>query len=215
MSGACLGWSISVGKPLRNFYIKKSKNFKNQSYKRRCITIHYPLFKQYLPHGLAWDGAYLWISDFRTHKLIKINPNYGFGLDSIIAPGNNGNIGFSWFNGHLFLGDINTDSIYQINPVTKEVVNQWLCPYTNPRDMEFDGQYLWFVAYEERKIYKMFLPITSVQHERLCLANNFILSQNYPNPFNPGTTIMFSFPSRSFVSICEGPNKSNSRKVLS
>jgi len=33
------------------------------------------------------------------------------------------------------------------------------------------------------------------------LPNSFSLEQNYPNPFNPVTTISFSLPSRSFVSL--------------
>jgi hypothetical protein len=28
-----------------------------------------------------------------------------------------------------------------------------------------------------------------------------MLEQNYPNPFNPGTTISFSIPSKSYVSL--------------
>jgi len=33
------------------------------------------------------------------------------------------------------------------------------------------------------------------------LPNDFVLYQNYPNPFNPTTTISFSIPSQSFVSL--------------
>lgn len=33
------------------------------------------------------------------------------------------------------------------------------------------------------------------------LPKTFELQQNYPNPFNPSTTISFSIPSRSFVSL--------------
>jgi hypothetical protein len=33
------------------------------------------------------------------------------------------------------------------------------------------------------------------------IPTEFSLSQNYPNPFNPRTTIKYSIPQRSFVSI--------------
>jgi hypothetical protein len=33
------------------------------------------------------------------------------------------------------------------------------------------------------------------------LPNDFELSQNYPNPFNPSTTINFSIPQTSFVTL--------------
>jgi hypothetical protein len=38
-------------------------------------------------------------------------------------------------------------------------------------------------------------------NERIALPHNFQLSQNYPNPFNPATTISFSLPSKSYVSL--------------
>jgi hypothetical protein len=41
----------------------------------------------------------------------------------------------------------------------------------------------------------------AVNHESLQSPYSFILHQNYPNPFNPSTTISFSIPSRSFVSL--------------
>ena len=42
--------------------------------------------------------------------------------------------------------------------------------------------------------------ITNINHENI-LPSNYSLSQNYPNPFNPTTTINYSIPKRSQVSI--------------
>jgi hypothetical protein len=44
----------------------------------------------------------------------------------------------------------------------------------------------------------------SVDENQICsvyTAQKYCLDQNYPNPFNPTTTISFSLPSKSFVSI--------------
>jgi hypothetical protein len=43
--------------------------------------------------------------------------------------------------------------------------------------------------------------ITSVPLSSSELPSKFNLAQNYPNPFNPSTTISFSLPSKSFVSL--------------
>jgi hypothetical protein len=43
--------------------------------------------------------------------------------------------------------------------------------------------------------------ITAVETEKVSQPRQFILRQNYPNPFNPSTTITFSLPSKSFVTI--------------
>jgi hypothetical protein len=42
---------------------------------------------------------------------------------------------------------------------------------------------------------------TSVERFAIDLPTHFNLEQNYPNPFNPATTISFSLPSKSFVSL--------------
>ena len=43
--------------------------------------------------------------------------------------------------------------------------------------------------------------ITSVQTNKNDLPKSFSLEQNYPNPFNPSTTIEFSIPRQSFVTL--------------
>jgi len=43
--------------------------------------------------------------------------------------------------------------------------------------------------------------VSAVNEANKSIPNDYLLSQNYPNPFNPSTTISFSIPLKSFVSL--------------
>ena len=62
-----------------------------------------------------------------------------------------------------------------------------------------DG-YLYAVT-SQGYIYRSNAKITAVETQKDITAVHFNLNQNYPNPFNPTTTIDYSIPKSSFVSI--------------
>ncbi len=50
-------------------------------------------------------------------------------------------------------------------------------------------------------VYRYPLQATSLENADNSVPSSFNLSQNYPNPFNPSTTIKFSVPKSSFVTL--------------
>lgn len=62
------------------------------------------------------------------------------------------------------------------------------------------GGYYVTVPASSAAIVKIMGTTTSVK-ERQSLPENYTLSQNYPNPFNPTTTINYTIPKSSFVSL--------------
>ncbi len=65
-----------------------------------------------------------------------------------------------------------------------------------------DKMFLYNIDYElECAIDYLHRAVGLKGEEKIMIPNEFVLYQNYPNPFNPTTTINYSVPSNSFVSL--------------
>jgi hypothetical protein len=63
------------------------------------------------------------------------------------------------------------------------------------------GNHIYYLDGFYAKISYMLMNTTDVSTKTSNIATEYLLLQNYPNPFNPSTTISFSLPSKSFVSL--------------
>ena len=104
-----------------------------------------------------------------------------------------GNNLFAGTNGGIFLSTNNGTSWTQVNAgLSNTIVHTLAISGTDIFAGTGDGN-VW-----RRQISDM---ITAVKDNQNNIPMRFSLSQNYPNPFNPSTTISFSIPLRSSVSL--------------
>jgi len=108
------------------------------------------------PHGLAWDGNYLWNSDDSDMRIYKINPDTGAIVSSIPTPGQSAR-GLTWAQGYLWSCDSHAtdERIYKINPSNGSVVKSFPAPGSAGKGLAWDGIYLWNADMGDHKIYKI------------------------------------------------------------
>ncbi|MBN2709459.1 MAG: DUF4397 domain-containing protein, partial [Calditrichaceae bacterium] len=109
----------------------------------------------------------------------------------------------------------NAYSIDLENPGTSEVLLSYLADlsglgggtalvfasgFLTPADNQSGESFGLFAALPNGDVVE-FGDITSIRNENVRVVERFALEQNYPNPFNPSTTIKFSIPSASFVTV--------------
>jgi hypothetical protein len=109
-----------------------------------------------LAYGMAFDGTNLWVTDFYSDKIYKLNQN-GDLIGEISAPEIKcTGIDYDTQNNWLWVHNSETKKIYKIDASTGNIITFFPSPADSyPTGLAFDGEYLWAVDRDKYKIYKV------------------------------------------------------------
>lgn len=113
------------------------------------------------PQGLAWDGTHLWNASAWQNKVWELSTD-GSQISVLNAP-RPWSTGLTWDGSSLWVsswgdgtwGD-GDERIYNL-ATDGSIVSEFLLPATIwiPRDLAYDGEYLWLASQYDRKIYQL------------------------------------------------------------
>jgi len=104
--------------------------------------------------GLAFDGHYLWLSDYNTEKLYCIDPEKGTLQREIPSPGF-WPMDLTWDGNSLWNIDKKQKKIFRIDPSDGAILGALDSPSDNPEGLAWDGQMLWISDSKSNKIMKL------------------------------------------------------------
>jgi len=93
--------------------------------------------------GFAWDGQYLWHSNYMTNTIYKLNPANGQVVSSFPSPGDFP-FDLAWDGAYLYEVAGNTDIILKVDVSNGSAVDTIVCTYSSPNLRPFGLAYLPF-----------------------------------------------------------------------
>jgi transglutaminase-like putative cysteine protease/glutamine cyclotransferase len=104
--------------------------------------------------GLTFDGDYLWVADYKTDLIYKLDPESGEVVHKIPSPGF-WPMGLAWDGTYLWNVDRGQNRIFQIDPEDGTVVRTINSPGRDPEGLTWDGTTLWLGDARANKIMKI------------------------------------------------------------
>lgn len=104
--------------------------------------------------GLTWDGTALWVADYKTDKLSRIDPSNGNVIREIPSPGF-WPAGLAWDGQALWNVDQNRRRIFRVDPESGRILFELEAPSSNPTGLTWDGNTLWLADGKANKIMKL------------------------------------------------------------
>lgn len=96
------------------------------------------------PTGLTWDGSHLWLADFDSARLYRLNPSDGKVVESMDAPGYSP-MGLAWDGSKLWCLDLSDRTAYALNPTTRVTLRALPLDTDAAEGIAWDGEALWTV----------------------------------------------------------------------
>ncbi len=143
----------------------------------------------------GYTFAAVYQTPVRTLTVSSLNPNSGVNISANPTDNNNQGNGTSQFIRQYNNGtNINLTAPSTVNGNNFQKWQRNSSDYSNNQSISFtiDADYTLTAIYQTP---------TSVDRINGNLVTEYLLHQNYPNPFNPTTTINYSVPKSSFVTI--------------
>jgi len=109
------------------------------------------------PEGLASDGTSLWLADFDTNRIYRIDPLHPETVVSFPAPGA-GPEGLAWDGTHLWAGSWYARKIYRlaVSDTALTVVRSFDPPSgARPVGLAWDGTQLWHTTWNPKALHRL------------------------------------------------------------
>jgi len=136
--------------------------------------------------GIAWDGQYLWHSDYTgTGHIYQLDTVSGAVISQFIPPRST-ILGIVWDGTHLWGVDIGARIAYKMSVPAGTVVDSFAWQVSYPLGLEWDGRYLWNVSGSgsgTARVYKLGDPTAVFEGRTTAAPRPALLSRPEPNPF--------------------------------
>ncbi len=138
------------------------------------------------PGGIAFDGTYFYVADWREAAIYRVDPSDGAVVDKKIAPTLKPK-GMTFGDGHLFVSDDRTGAVFAWNFDTGMVDWTFAAPGKQAAGLAWAGDALYILEKRSRKVYRVLpedgtilanFPVPSKYCENLAFDGKYLWISN-------------------------------------